>query len=800
MKISVRTIPYQYRHASVPGGGFVTGFVFHPKSRQILYARTDIGGVYRYQFAEKHWISLMDHVRAPDRWESYPLSIALDPRRPERLYIAAGDLERNYLCRSDDKGAHFQYFPLPAAVHGNHAGRATGERLIVDPVCSDILYFASQSEGLLISEDAGETWRSLPVGQHQGQAEPDLSFIWIHPDSAVHGRSQIIVVSTAGAANANEQGQRGPSLFWSVDGGAVFRVMPGQPQPPSDFGNYPGFVGQRCSFDGTYLYVTLAAVGHSWAGWSGYACDMGGRQRGCVMRYRFAEDGTIADVRFITPDLSFLTGETEVIEPHAGFGGIAADPARPGHLICSTQCFDPGDVIFYSDDSGLSWRPALHDLSIGRMDFTGVPYMKPQYNGGHNLIHWLSDLKIDPFDRDRAVFNTGTGIFMTENLTAADRGDEVVWRPSCQGLEETVHLNVYSPPAGPVQLLDIIGDLGGFAFTNLNQPAENSFADAEGNRYITCLNADFTDDCPRYVAVTARGNWKGKTTGGLIWSEDYGQTWSRLPDPTGLSPRIDQLIAAIRQPNTNSGWTALSADHQTLVWCVGEGNRLPADAVVVSDDLGKTWRQSRLYGEYGQILSDCGLTCKVFADRVEPERFYAFGNDSSLYVSDDRARSFRRIHCDLAFPRLELGGMDGNMPAEIRLEAGQCGVVWIAAAEGGLWRLTLNARTRQAVFERRSAEGDIIYRQGMGCPLPGRFCQTLYVNGFIQGIYGFYRSADEGVSWERINDERQMFGDIRSICGDPRQAGRFYLATGSRGVLWGQPLVPDDPYGGSAER
>ncbi|MDD2580105.1 MAG: endoglucanase, partial [Eubacteriales bacterium] len=83
MKISVRTIPYQYRHAPVPGGGFVTGFVFHPKSRQILYARTDIGGVYRYQFAEKHWISLMDHVKAPDRWESYPLSIALDPRRPE---------------------------------------------------------------------------------------------------------------------------------------------------------------------------------------------------------------------------------------------------------------------------------------------------------------------------------------------------------------------------------------------------------------------------------------------------------------------------------------------------------------------------------------------------------------------------------------------------------------------------------------------------------------------------------------------------------------------------------------------
>lgn len=38
-------IPYEYRHASVPGGGFVTGFCFHPAEKNILYARTDIGGV-----------------------------------------------------------------------------------------------------------------------------------------------------------------------------------------------------------------------------------------------------------------------------------------------------------------------------------------------------------------------------------------------------------------------------------------------------------------------------------------------------------------------------------------------------------------------------------------------------------------------------------------------------------------------------------------------------------------------------------------------------------------------------------
>ena len=43
-------IRYNYHSLSVPGGGFVTGFVFHPNIKNILYARTDIGGIYRFDF------------------------------------------------------------------------------------------------------------------------------------------------------------------------------------------------------------------------------------------------------------------------------------------------------------------------------------------------------------------------------------------------------------------------------------------------------------------------------------------------------------------------------------------------------------------------------------------------------------------------------------------------------------------------------------------------------------------------------------------------------------------------------
>ena len=155
----MKEIAYDYRNCPIPGGGFVPGLLFE-KSREVLYARTDIGGLYRRDFRQGRWIPLNDDVTSEELALTYPLSIAVDEENPGSLYAVCGTRrgEHGYFAVSGNSGESFRLKPLPCPVHGNMPGRSTGERLS----CADgRFYFASQSAGLWYSEDEGDTWTPL---------------------------------------------------------------------------------------------------------------------------------------------------------------------------------------------------------------------------------------------------------------------------------------------------------------------------------------------------------------------------------------------------------------------------------------------------------------------------------------------------------------------------------------------------------------------------------------------------------------------------------------------------------------
>jgi hypothetical protein len=736
----------------------------------------------------------VDHATDADVWETYPLAIALDKQNPSYIYTMVGLYPTHKIGFSDDYGANFVYFDSPiidekgntATIHGNAPGRSTGERLVVDPSDSNILYLGTMENGLWKTVDRCKTWTKLKVAYPGKKSEENIAFIEIDPSLGGNNR---IIVSTSGQQGSLDGNVRGQSVYISNDGGETFKPLKGEPSAiiagPKD---YPGYVGQRASFCGKYLFISYAAYNIGWSNWNSYGCDTGKCYDGALYRFELDSEGQVVEALDITPPNILQPNYQDQEAPgrRVGYGisGICADSLLPGTLICSTITASP-DTIYRSTDYGLTWKPIMSGLTIGNIDFN-VSYQKPEHNGNASLIHWMSDLKINPFNSDMALFNTGAGIFKTKDLTKADKDEVVTWSCSDEGVEETVHLNIYCPPSGQVKLIDIIGDYGGFVFTDLDKPAENTFANKTKNRWITGMNADYPDSNPNMIVVAPRGNWTGKTKGGIIVSFDQGHSWEQLSDPVGLTEDIDELVKYLKVPNVTAGWTAISADGETILWSLG----LPiyASRLVYTFDLGKTWGKSQIFNWEGKLICGDKLPFKVMSDRVNANIFYGFSeniNGAGFYVSTNQGVTFHQVKAPQGFPEVNLAGIDSEQAYEIRVESNKEGIIWMAMLEFGLWKITYDSSRKKFSGDRVSQAGDVIKRIGLGKSAVGSEFKTLYTSGTIKGEYGFYRSQDEGATWLRINDDKHQYGDIRSISGDPRVFGRIYVATGTRGLVYG---------------
>ena len=81
---------HQPKAVKIGGGGFVTGIVIHPDSADIMYARTDVGGLYRWDTAEQDWHQLISRESVGQKVSLSVESVALDPNNPNIVYAATG--------------------------------------------------------------------------------------------------------------------------------------------------------------------------------------------------------------------------------------------------------------------------------------------------------------------------------------------------------------------------------------------------------------------------------------------------------------------------------------------------------------------------------------------------------------------------------------------------------------------------------------------------------------------------------------------------------------------------------------
>ncbi len=496
--------PYTWTTVPFGGGGYVDGFLYHPKEKGLLYARTDVGGLYRYDRAGQRWVPLVDGFGHDDSQCFGTLSMAVDARDADTLYATCGLYTSPHagaaaLIRSHDQGRTWQKTMLPFHLGANMLGRGDGERLQVDPADSRRLLLGTTEDGLWQSLDGG-----LSVSRVTGYPAKSVSFVLFA------GR-----VVYAGSAEA------GQGLYRSLDNGQTFTPVPGSPKL------VPHQAVQAA--DGT-LYVTFA--------------DGPGPHDvhdGAV--YKLAPDGQWTDISPARPGG----------DKHFGFSGIDIDRQHPGTVVVSTSDRYGADDIYLSHDGGASWL----SIDAASKHHTETNPWLVAYTGNaergtsprQNMGHWMDGVKINPFDSNELLYGTGYGVWMTHDLGALDRNGKVDFDFADANLEETVILGLESPPAGP-RLMAAVGDVAGGAWDDVTTGPSRLFAP----EYETNQSVAFAALKPEIMARTA----DQATTSGYL-SNDGGKTWTPMPS----TPRVTKDAAGKFH---ESGIVVVSAEGTTLLW------------------------------------------------------------------------------------------------------------------------------------------------------------------------------------------------------------------------------------------
>ncbi|MEY7975307.1 WD40/YVTN/BNR-like repeat-containing protein [Streptomyces pilosus] len=533
---------YRWRNVVIGGTGFITGVLFHPRVRGLAYARTDIGGAYRWDDRRERWVPLLDHIG----WDDWNLlgveAMAVDPAHPDRLYLACGTYAQSWgsngaVLRSEDRGATWRRTDLTVRLGANEDGRGTGERLLVDPRDSDTLWLGTRHDGLLRSADRGATW--APANGFP--ATPSAT-----------GQGVTLLVA-AGRTLYAGWGDGGAANLFRTSDGTTWEAVPGRPSGTA------ARVPIRAAYDRhtRELYVTYAD-----------APGPNGQSDGSVHRLSTA-GGTWTEVTPVTP--GGTTGAGGGADTF-GYGGVAVDARRPGTVVVSTNNrWAAVDTLYRSTDGGRSWR-SLKDTAV--LDVSETPYLK--WGGDEPKFGWwIQALALDPYDSHHLVYGTGATLYATRDLRH--------WAPRVRGLEEASVTQLVSPPAGRAHLISGSRDIGVMYHERLTSSPAAGMATNPVFGSATGLA-----QAARRPSCVVRTGW-GENGNGAV-SHDGGRTWAPFASQPGIAEDAPGPIA-------------VNADGSVLLWSFvhWDGTAYPAHR---SADGGATWSEVPSFPEGAVPVAD----------------------------------------------------------------------------------------------------------------------------------------------------------------------------------------------------
>jgi hypothetical protein len=734
-------LPASWTSVKWGGGGYVTGLIYHPTSANVMYARTDIGGAYRWNNSNGSWTPITDGAgfNAGEGTFHGVESIALDPTNDNKVYLATGMYSHNWdgtpingrIYVSGDRGASWTHYDLPFPVGGNEDARAIGERMKLDPTNPSTLFYASRTAGLWKSTNSGQTWtqtglssKVLTAAEIQGLGTAPVGVEQIIFDNSnVGGGATTWIMYAAIAPDYVQKAGLSSTMYKSTNGGFSWAPV----SVPSNVSGY--FVPHMLrTNDGNYYVVFNKNAGQGAQG-PGYLYRFGGVTNG--------ETWT---------QLSTTT--------QGGYGGVSVygTGATARIALAVTGTWSAGQpVVQLSDNGGATWR----EIADGMQHWGGG------YRG------WVDDIEIDPANKDHIMHVHGGGVWETWNASAASPS----WDVPLNNFEETATLALVTPPAGAsYKFVNSAGDIGTWVQTDLAATPTRAPTSAWSNGNA----ADVLWSDPTYIVSAGVINGTPAVAFGS-WSGDSGNTWSNFATlPTGAAA------------NTAESASIVTAFRNNAIWA--PANSVPS----YTTNNGASWTSTNL-----PALSAVGISrgYRLVVDRKNPNKVYAYDSGGAswsnlpgkVYVSTDGGHNFTLSQGSVSANLAPNGwyatslAVNPNVEGDLWLADGNA--VYHSTNSGASW-------TKLNGFATIAANGSTGQLQGASVIALGKaqtgssYSAAVYVVGAMNGVWGVYHSDDGGATWARFNDDAHQYGGIGVMAADWNTYGRIYFSGTGRGLVY----------------
>lgn len=722
------------------GGGYVPGVIYHPTVANLRYARTDIGGAYRWDNGKSIWTALTDAFGRPDGSQEGAESMAVDPTDASKVYMTTSQYVKNgngRLYYSSTQGNTWNYVSLPFPVGSNNQGRAIGERLGVDPNLPSTMFYASRTAGLWKSANHGLNWSqvtslssyvmtSTDITNSNGGSPIGVEFVVFDTTVPTTGftssgsATQTIYVGIA----PDYKALAGLSyyLYKSTDGGATWTGI-----------TIPNAVTSATT--GTPPTPVLPYIPHMVRAADGmfyvpFASSSGPGSSAPSWLYKF--DGGTTWTKLIASGEGLYFG---------GIGGLSVYGTGATTKIAFGVSGTWGDgtwvqIVMRSADDGQTWA------EIGRSGDTNGSRI---YHNGGGYWGWVDDLKIDPFNPNHVSYVVGGGVWSTNEAFSTSTPH---WTVDVSGIEEMVNLAMMAPPPGASYVLaSAHGDTGIYVHTSLTTAPTRSPNLGDGNG----TGIDMAWNNPAYIAAV--GTF---TTSKGAYSTDSGVTWTSFPTlPPSASASGDESKVVV------------TADGANVIWAIA--GQVP----YYTTNNGATWTATNLPAP--------AVAYHIAADRKNPLKVYAYdhggnfwyANTGRFYYSTDGGHTFTASSRTWAPNGFNVTDLAVNPFAE--------GDVWLADANN-LWHsvdsgVTWTKLTAMATVGAEYTNFHGAIKVALGVPASGAaYSAAVYLVGTIGGTDGVYRSDDQGITWTRIDDDNHRYGGVARIVADTRVYGRVFLA------------------------